>query len=86
LAVFFTPFSPVSANIEMAEVKEQRICIISCFKLNKTAAEIQRMLREAFGEQAKQEHLIGLSISKMAGNLWKIVNILVNSPHAQLWK
>jgi len=52
VAVFFTPFSCVSANIEMVEVKEQRICIKSCFKLNKTAAEIQRMLREAFSEQA----------------------------------
>jgi len=52
LAVFFTPFSCVSANIEMAEAKEQRICIKFCFKLNKTAAETHRMLKEAFGEQA----------------------------------
>jgi len=42
----------VSANIEMANVKEQRICIKFCFKLNKTAAETHRMLKEAFGEQA----------------------------------
>jgi hypothetical protein len=27
LAVFFTPFACVSANIEMADVKEERICI-----------------------------------------------------------
>ena len=52
LAVFFTPFSCVSANIKVADVKEQRICIKFCFKLNKTAAETHRMLKEAFGEQA----------------------------------
>jgi len=52
LAVFFTPFSCVSAIIEMADVKEQRVCIKFCFKLNKTATETHRMLKEAFGEQA----------------------------------
>ena len=52
LAVFFTPFSRVSAIIEMAGVKEQRTCIKFCFKLNKTTAETHRMLKEAFGEQA----------------------------------
>jgi len=36
----------------MAGVKEQRTCIKFCFKLNKTAAETHRMLKEAFGEQA----------------------------------
>jgi len=50
--VFFTPFSCVSANIEMADVREQRICIKFCFKLNKTAAETHRMPKEAFDEQA----------------------------------
>jgi len=48
---FFTLFSCVPAIIEMADVKEQRILIKLCFKLNKTAAEIHRMLKEAFGEQ-----------------------------------
>jgi hypothetical protein len=52
LAVFFTPFSSVSAVIKMADGKEQRIFLKFCFKLNKTAAETHRMLREAFGEQA----------------------------------
>jgi len=52
LAVFFTPFSQVSGNIEMAGVKEQRTCIKFCFKLNKTAAETHRMLKKAFGEHA----------------------------------
>ena len=42
----------MSANIEMADVKEQKICLKFCFKLNKTAAETHRMLKEAFGEQA----------------------------------
>ena len=69
----------------MVDVKEQKICIKFCLKLNKSAAETHRMLKEAFGEQAlsKQEHLSVLSVSKMAGNLWKIVNILVDRPHAQ---
>ena len=52
LAVFVTPFSRVSANIEVVGVKEQRTCIKFCFELNKTAAETHRMLKEAFGEQA----------------------------------
>jgi hypothetical protein len=42
----------VPAIIEMAYVKEQRICIKFCFKLNKTADETHRMLKKAFGEQA----------------------------------
>jgi len=42
----------VSANIEMADVKEQRIWIKFCLELNRTAAETHRMLKEAFGEQA----------------------------------
>ena len=42
----------MSANIKMADVKEQRICIKFCFNLNKTAAVTHRMLKEAFGEQA----------------------------------
>jgi hypothetical protein len=41
----------VSAVIEMADVKEQRICIKFCFKLNKSAAETHRKLKEAFVEQ-----------------------------------
>ena len=32
--------------------------------------------------QAKQEHLSGLRVSEIAWNLWKIVNILVDRPHA----
>jgi len=42
----------VFAFIEMAGVKEQRTCIKCCFKLNKTAAETHRMLKEAFDKQA----------------------------------
>jgi hypothetical protein len=55
VAVFFTPFSCVSAIVEMAGVKDQRICITFCFKLNKTAAETHRMLKEAFGVQASSQ-------------------------------
>ena len=42
----------MSANIEMADVKVQRICIKFCFKLNKSAAETHRLLKEASGDQA----------------------------------
>ena len=52
LAVFFTLFSCVSANIEMVDVKEQRIYIKFCFRLNISAAETHQMLKKAFGEQA----------------------------------
>jgi hypothetical protein len=58
LAVYLTPFSWVSAVIEKADVKKQRICIKVCFKLNKTAAETHRMLKEAFGEQALSQAII----------------------------
>jgi hypothetical protein len=36
----------------MTYVKQQRICIKFCFKLGKTALEINRMLKEAFGDNA----------------------------------
>jgi hypothetical protein len=36
----------------MADVKEDRICIKVCFKLNKPAADSHRMPEEVFGEQA----------------------------------
>jgi len=70
----------------MADVKGLRICIKFCFKLNKTAAETYRILKEAFGEQglSHTRTFEWLNVSKMAGNLWKIANILVEHPHAQL--
>jgi hypothetical protein len=52
LADVFKPFSRVSANIEMAGVKGQRSCIKFCFKLNKSATETHRMLKQALGELA----------------------------------
>ena len=39
----------------MADVMEQRFCIKFRFKLNKTAAETYRMLKEVFGEQALRQ-------------------------------
>jgi hypothetical protein len=42
----------VSAIVEMADVKEQKICVKFCFKLNTTAVETHRMLKEAFGDLA----------------------------------
>jgi hypothetical protein len=37
---------------EMAELKEQRICVKFCFKLGKTASETHEMLKRAFGDNA----------------------------------
>jgi hypothetical protein len=42
----------LSAVIEVAYFKVQRICIKFLFRLNRTAAETYQMLKEAFGEQA----------------------------------
>ena len=36
----------------MANLKEQRVCIMFCFVLGKTAAETVTMLRESFKEEA----------------------------------
>jgi hypothetical protein len=36
----------------MNDAKEQRICIRFCFKLCKTDSETDRMLKEAFGDNA----------------------------------
>jgi hypothetical protein len=35
--------------LSMESVKEQRMCVIFCFKVRKTAAETHSMLREAHG-------------------------------------
>jgi hypothetical protein len=43
----------VSAIIETAVVKEQRICIKFCFKLNKTADETHRMLERPLVSKLK---------------------------------
>ena len=37
---------------EMVDLMEQRICTKFCFKLNKIAAETNRTLKDAFGEEA----------------------------------
>ena len=39
----------------MTDVKEQRICIKLFFKLGKTASETNRMLKEAFGDNALEQ-------------------------------
>ena len=46
---------------KMADFKEQRICIKSCFNLKKTTAETYQMLKEAFGD---------LAMSKSKTFLW----------------
>jgi hypothetical protein len=42
-------FSVIS---EMADLKEQRICVKFCFKLEKTASETHEMLKTASGDSA----------------------------------
>jgi hypothetical protein len=42
-------FSVIS---EMADLKEQRICVKFCFKLGKTSSETREMLKTAFGDNA----------------------------------
>jgi truncated hemoglobin YjbI len=72
----------------MVDVKKQRIWIKFCFKLNKTAAETHRMLKEAFGEQDLNQARTfeWFKCFKDAWNPWTNINILVNHPHAELWK
>jgi hypothetical protein len=36
----------------MAALREQRVCINFCFKLEKTAAETHQMLKQAFGDNS----------------------------------
>jgi hypothetical protein len=36
----------------MTDVKEQQICIKSCFKIRKAPAETHKMLKEEFGDNA----------------------------------
>jgi len=49
---FIKKCNVLSAIIEMADFREQRVCIKFCFKLGKAAAECYEMLKTAFGEQA----------------------------------
>jgi hypothetical protein len=87
LAVFLTLFTWVSAIVEIAGVKEQRTSMKFCFKLNKTATEIHRMLKEAFGEQAlSQARIFGWFKHFKDGRESVEDDILVNHPHAQLRK
>jgi hypothetical protein len=41
---------------EMADLKEQHVCIIFLFKLEKNATETFKMLKVCFGEQEWEEH------------------------------
>jgi hypothetical protein len=38
--------------LSFESIKEQRICVKSCFKVRKTAAETHSMLREAYDNDA----------------------------------
>ena len=39
----------------MADLREQRVCIKLCIKLEKTAAEMHQMLKQAFGDNSLGE-------------------------------
>ena len=49
--VVFVPFCNFFF-VEMADVKEQRVCIKFCFKLGESAAKNHQMLQQAFGDDA----------------------------------
>jgi hypothetical protein len=51
---------------------EQRVCIKSCVKLNKSAAKTIEMLGEAFGEQ---RFLNGIHISRLVRCQLKMTNV-----------
>jgi len=72
----------------MAGVKEQRTCIKFRFKLNKTAPETHRMLKEAFGEQALSQARRFEWFKRFKDGRESVEddNILVDRPHAQLQK
>jgi hypothetical protein len=55
----------------MANLKEQRICIKFSFRLRKTALEIHKMLKTAFGDNAtgRTSDFCGILLSQMLGNL-----------------
>ena len=79
----------MSAIIEMADVKEKRMCIKFWFKLNKTAAETHRMLKETFSEQALNQARTFEWFKRFKDGRESVedrINILVDLPHAQLWK
>jgi hypothetical protein len=40
---------PWVCGLEMADLREKRVCVKLRFKLRKTAAETQQMLKQAFG-------------------------------------
>jgi hypothetical protein len=63
----------------MPDLKEQRICVKSCFKLVKTASETHEMLRTAFGDNAIGEHkLLRGSLYSNVGKLRsKILSVQV---------
>jgi hypothetical protein len=48
---FIVVFPSVS-GFALADLREQRVCIKFCFKLGKTAAEKNQMLKQAFGDHS----------------------------------
>jgi hypothetical protein len=46
----------ISAYPEMAEKKEQHVCIKFCFNLEENATEAFETLKVCFGEQKMEEH------------------------------
>jgi hypothetical protein len=66
------------APTEMADFKEQRICIKFCFKLKKTAAETHRMLKEAFGDNSitKAKLFCGTNASRTDERLSTTLSVL----------
>lgn len=62
----------VVSYCQMIFLKEQELCQ-NCFTLEKTAAEIYQILKQAFG---LTQITSSISISTMLANLLKMMNIL----------
>jgi hypothetical protein len=42
----------MSLRFAMTDLREQRVCIEFCFKVEKPAAEMHQMLKQAFGDNS----------------------------------
>jgi hypothetical protein len=63
---------------EMADLKEQRICVKFCLRLGKTPSETHEMLKTAFGDNAigRTQTLIQVEHQEHVGDLFLSVSAL----------
>jgi hypothetical protein len=75
----------------MTAVKEQRVCIKFCFKLGKAVAEAQKMLKEAFGNNAlgltqTYEWFKRLKNGRMSVGNDEFLDELRQKPRPKMWQ